>query len=790
MASTFIQPSFAGGEYSPSLYSRVDVARYSIGLRTCRNFIIHPQGGASNRSGFKYVGETKDSLDKKARIVRFVFNQSESYKLEFGEEYIRFYKGKTPIMDGAVPYEVETLYQEEDLPLLRFEGAADVIYITHPDYQTRILERYADDDWQLVDYESDDGPFMPINLDELATLRVSALTGDVTLSAAAAGEFRFSELHEGALFKLQHFVQGQTTSQAFGSTGASAAISCFTTWRVISHGTWTGKFRIEKSDDNGATWTQLRTFTAANDTNINTYGTEDIEVNTEPFLLRVNMYDYTSGTCNVNLSSDPFYQDGIVRIKEFLTDTTCTAAVLVPPASTVATIDWSEGSWSDFRGWPSVCKFHLDRLAFSNTYSEPMTTWLTQIGNYLSFFRHTTLLDSDGVSTPLPSRELNAVNGLVSLRKLVALTSASEWTIGPIPGQPFGPKSGIEQNVEGYRGSSGIEPEIIGNECVFVQRNGKVIRSLAYQFQDDGYVGSNLSVFAHHLFDNYDIVDMVYQQDPDSILWCLRSDGKLLGLTYMKEQEVIAWTWHDTEGEVESLCVVPEDGYDELWIIVKRENGRFIEYLTPRMRPDDDGNIWVKDQIFMDSAVSFAEGETVNAAHLAGQRVAILQDGEVLPQEDVQEDGSISITQSPGVVHVGLPYYSDLETLNIEVQTGAGTVQARRVKIGNVTFRVLNTAGGWIGPDENNIYEAFPALINEKLGAGAVYYDSAAVTYDDPNVTYDGKVIERRLYSGDLRLNLGAGYEEGGRVFYRQIDPLPVTIAAVIPEINVGSPAG
>lgn len=576
----------------------------------------------------------------------------------------------------------------------------------------------------------------------------------------------FYEEHVGSLWKLRHFVEGQHVTAAFGSATASTSIKCFTTWRIITHGTWTGTLKIEISTDNGTTWKNLRTYSSANDLNINTFGTEDIEVYTEPFLIRMNMSAYTSGACNADLSSDPFYQEGVIEITDYVSAQRLEGTVLSDFAAITGTIDWAEGSWSNHRGWPAVARFIEDRLAFSSTYSEPMTTWMTQTGNYYSFFRHSTLIPSDGITVNLPARQLNAINGLVALRKLVALTSSSEWTVGAVSGEVLGPTT-IRQEVQGYRGSSGIEPELIGNECIFCQANGMVIRNLSYQFSDDAFVGSDLNVLARHLFKNHSIVEMAYQQDPDSILWCLRDDGVLLGLTYMKEQEVIAWHWHDTEGTVESICCIPADGYDELWMIVNRANGRFVEYMAPRMVANVAGVVVLADQCFLDSAKKFLTGESITGlTHLEGEDVQIVEGGIPLGLETVIS-GSVSVTVATATTFVGLPYTPQIETLNVEAQTREGTMQSRKIKIGSVTLRVIDTRGGKVGPDEDNLHE----------------------TIDDA-IDAEGVTLPTSLYSGDIRVVLGGGYEDGGRVFYEQDQPLPVTITAFIPEVSPGGASG
>lgn len=425
---------------------------------------------------------------------------------------------------------------------MRFESSADVIYITHPDYQTRTLSRYGETDWRLELYAPQDGPFMQENVTD-STLIASATTGnEISLNSATA---LFATTHVGSFWKLRHYVEGQTDSQNYASTGNGTGITCFTTWRLITHGTWTGTLKVEKSVDAGVTWTNLRTFTGADDFNPNTSGTEDVDTNTVPFLVRTNMTVHSSGNCYADITADSFYQEGIFEFLTYNTAYACTGKVVETIADTTATKSWREGSWSDYRGWPKVARFYQDRLCFAATESEPMNIWMTQTGNYISYKVNSILLDSDAITTSLPSRQLNAINGLVAMNKLIALTSSSEWTIGSTGSSVLTPTS-IEQKIEGYRGSAGVNPVVVGNEAIYVQNAGKVVRNLGYDFGSDSFTGEELNILSKHLVDRWSILDMAYQQDPDSIVWLLRDDGKLLAMTYMREQKVVAWTINDT----------------------------------------------------------------------------------------------------------------------------------------------------------------------------------------------------------------------------------------------------
>ena len=875
-----IQTSFSSGELSPSLYSRVDLNRYNTGLRKCKNFIVHPHGGVSNRAGTKHVAETKDST-KKSRLVKHIFSETQAYQLEFGDEYVRFFRNHgqlgltiadtdawtTPtayvvgdfVDNGGLVYycivahtsgtfatdlaagkwvqqsiyEVPTPYAGADIFDLKFERSADVLYIFHKDYKTRTLSRYGDTDWRVAEYESEDGPFMSENISTALTMAVSAVTG-TAVDVTTVGSI-LDDDHVNALFKMVHYIPGQVATTAFTSTASSTEISCFTTWRLISHGTWTGKIRVEKSTDNGSTWTALRDFSSGDDFNINTYGTEDIEANPYPFLVRCTCYSYTSGTANVDLTTDNYFNTGIIKMLTVASATAGTAEVLTAVGTTAATVAWSEGAWSTYRGFPSVGAFNEDRLCFAATEDEPMNIWMTRTGNYESFGVSSTLLATDAINIKLLARQLNAVNNLISLGDLAAMSTGSEWKIGA--DRTTLTPSTVYARPQSYRGTSDVTPAIIGNQMIYVQANGTVVRNYSYDYSSDSYTGSDLRILSEHLFNNYNIVEMDYQQDPNSIVWIIRDDGIMLSLTYMEEQDVIAWSWHETEGDIESVSVIPQDGYDEVWMTVNRDGGIFVEYMEQRLTSTDpsdqyyvdcglqydnsitditgitaatppvvtttaDHGLSDGDLIDIEGVVGMTElngnrykvankaaktfelteedtGDDIVGAdytayvsgaevrkcystfsglsHLEGQTVAILGNGEVYPQQ-VVASGEITISRACSKISVGLPYTSDFETLNVEMPIKTGTLQGRPVKIANVTFRLLSSRGGWIGPNEDTLYEAFTP---ERLSLGTAPL----------------------LFSGDVREGLGAGYESGGRIFYRQVDPLPVTISAVIPEL-------
>ena len=230
---------------------------------------------------------------------------------------------------------------------------------------------------------------------------------------------------------------------------------------------------------------------------------------------------------------------------------------------------------------------------------------------------------------------------------------------------------------------------------------------------------------------------------------------------------------------IESICVIPSDNFDEMWMVVDRANGRMIERFELRDKYTNVAGVETllpETLVFTDSSITFANtsaGYISGLTHLASSVVEVLADGVVLATQLVSASGSINLSSAYDLIGVGLPYSSDLCTLNIEVPLPDGSIQGRKVKISNVTFRLINTGeGAWVGPDEDTLYNAFSTQ------------NLSSAVENDPAVGSGNA----RLFNCDLRIALGAGYEQGGQVFLRQKKPKPITIGALIPEVSIPNP--
>lgn len=569
-----------------------------------------------------------------------------------------------------------------------------------------------------------------------------------------------------------------TLSVAISTANVSQAIQCGQNWSVITTGTWTGKLRIEISTDGGANWNLVQALQGAS-SNFNTAG----QTGASQCLLRVSS-DFTqafSGTATVSLTSSSFNWVGIVKVTAVASATSATANVLNKSnqdktglSTATATWQWSEGSWSTFRGWPSCLTFFQERLFFASTKSEPATGWGTKNSSFTDFGVSSPIVDSDSVSFVIPSLKLNAIQSLVVMpTAMLALTSDSEWSIAPGSNGSVGPISGIVQNYQGSRGSSSLDPVVLGTELLMVQPMGTTVRNLIFQLAVNGFLGENVSLISQHLFTGFQINAWAYQQEPGSVVWAVRSDGLLLSLTYMREQEVQAWTWHDTQGTFESVAVIPNStlNINEVWFVVNRTiNGvqtRFIERMVPRDASTDPAQ-----QFFVDCGLTYSGAAATvisGLTHLAGANVSVLADGNVISGLTVSAQGTIALAIAASTVHVGLPYVSDVETLKIEAPDQRGTLQARRVTIPRVTMRFWNSRGGYIGtvrPSDDSTTGLDPILqrdVSDNLNAAI-----ALKTQDYGPLVPPG------------------GYSQDAHLIYRQVDPLPFALLAFIPQIVAG----
>jgi len=378
----FIQTSFNYGELSDRLTGRVDLSdKYKSGLEVCQNAIVKPYGAVAKRSGFKFIAEAKHA-DKECRLIEFEFNAEQTYILEFGHQYIRFYMDGGQIESGGSPYEISTTYTEDELFDIKFFGVSDILFITHVNHPPAKLTRSGHTSWSLS---------------------------------------------------------------------------------------------------------------------------------------------------NISFTSQP--------------------------------AEWVVG------GYPTCGTFHEERTVWAGVPSDPGKIWFSKTNDPYNMTMGANA--DDALSYDL---RVDPIKWIASSRRLVIGTASGEWWLAGDAGGAAIEPTIVQSKQDSSNGCYNLAPVNIGANHVFVQRPGKVLRSLGYNFESDGYKGIDLSVLAEHLTRQSAIKDMAYQQYPDSIIWMVLENGDLIGSTYSEEHKVIGWHKHPTRltDFYESVACIKGDTYDEVWISVKR----------------------------------------------------------------------------------------------------------------------------------------------------------------------------------------------------------------------------
>ena len=821
-------PSFNAGELSPRLTSRPDLDKYGSGCRLLQNFLIMPYGGVNRRPGTEWMGVTKYADRKARLIgfnfsvsTNYVLEFGHHY-IRFwrptglvrvpdpewtppepeepedpeepeepedpeeedpgegeegeegegegeggegeGEDDPEEPEGPEPEepeepeepQPPLIPLEIETPYTEAQLFELQFTQVNDVLFLVHPEHPVMTLSRYAEDDWRLEEARWDYPPFLDPNTTDV-TLTASATTGDlVTLTASEA---LFQPEHVGAYFELTHTREASSVELALTSSGESAAIRVVGRWDFTTSGTWGGTIEIQRSTDEGDTWQTIRSYTGAKNRNISTNGTEEEEA-----LMRLK-FTYTDHTGDpapkAHLEAYDALHSGVVRVVSVEDETTATVEVIKPLESTEPTKNWAEGAWSRVRGYPRTVCMHEQRMVYGGTRHKPQTLWASAIGDFYNFKLGSK--DDDAFAFTLASVETNAICWLVSQQALCIGTAGDEYILRSSSDGAITPTN-FQVMRQSHFGSK-YAPALLANDAaLFIQRQGRKIREFVYEFSKDGYVAADLTLLADHITEG-GVVQTAFQQQPDAILWCVTGKGILAGMTYERAQNVVGWHRHTTDGQFESVAsIYSADGADEVWVIVKRGNARFVERFDPHFREaleDEDKGAW----FYLDCATRFVSEtpmtEITGLERFEGRTVEVYADGAVEDPVTVT-NGKVALPRPCTNVLIGLPYTSQLTPMPLDPgPMGDGTAQSRKFRVNRLVLRVYKSLGGEV-------------QVSRDLWDPVVSRDMADRMDESP-----------QPFTGDREIYIAKGFEGLGNVSVRQTQPLPLTLLALIPKYEV-----
>ena len=805
------QFSFVGGELDPSLHGRADLQHYNYGLKTCKNFLVMRQGGVRNRPGMEFVKHISNGGD--GRFIPFIFNNAQTYMILMHEKRLSILKDRS--ITYTKKYQIERSYSEDEQ-----------LYIELTTNITSISGSYTDEYGKVMTLALENSNFILYN--------ESGKLEDVELDNLVLTEDKDKTTASGkTTLKVIKKITGEEFDQDIDHLeNADAA-----------------KIRLES-------------------TYITEYTTE--EVKEIDYVQSADILTIVSGNHRpAEIRRDSTEEDGEL-IAEWKYKT--------PNFTIFGDSEGSPGTSTEgFRAagyYPKSVEYFQQRLVFANIDKSPEAIFMSSSRSYYDF-NQAPLTESqtadDAVEFLISARRMNEIVGLLNVGRFIIFTTDSEWYLD---GSTAITPTNIKPVQSTYSGCSTIKPIPIGSSALYIQARGSQIRDLVYDFQSDNMDGVDLTVRSAHLFDHYQIVSWAYQQTPHSITWAVRSDGILIGLTYIRSSNTVAWHRHETEGKVLAVGCIPEKDEDVVYILVERvmdgKTRTYIETMAKMTYTVEDH----EHMNFTDSSISYngrneAEGP-LNIEEILNNDVSVKatmiyptpkdwwlnnmlrvtnddgthQDLKITAYVDrLQDDGTpekylicdkpvgefnyskvwkdwgIAVDQIHGLAHlnntpvsvfadryvlgsplnkhydlkfyvidgvlhtqdqnqpdvfhifkdkyymnisIGIPFTSDLETLDLDLANNPQVHKEGKL-VKELTIYIDKSRGIFLGAEEPK-KSVLENMVELKTRTVSKYKDKP------------------ELISGAYKANIKSIWNGNGRIFIRQVDPLPINIRSISPD--------
>jgi hypothetical protein len=537
MARVAVQlTNFTAGELSPRLDGRNDLSKYSSGCTKLENFIIYPHGAAARRSGTNFVAEVADS-DNKTRLMPFEFSTTQTYMLEFSNLKIRVFKDSSTVFEGN---KTITAITKANPAVVTSNGHGysngDEVKIRNVVGMTEVNEKrflVAGKTTNTFELTNKDGT--AINSTGYTTYGSGGIVNkvfEITTPYTTAQLFDIKFVQSADVMYLCHPSHPAATLSRTGDISWTLEDVVFTK----------GPFQ-----DANITTTTLtpssaaigsRTITASATTGINN----------------------GSGFLSTDVGRFIYFNSGYGKITAVGSTTSITVDVTIAFANTNAITAWQLGSFSNTTGFPSCVTFFEQRLVFAGTTNQPQTVFFSKSGDYENMDANIggTVADSDAIIYTIASNQVNAIRFMTATRTLVLGTAGGEFTVSGGGTDSAITPTNILIKKQSNHGAANIDSIAVGNVTLFLQRAKRKIRELAYNFDVDGYIAPDMTILSEHITET-GITQMAYQQEPNQIIWGVRTDGELIGLTYQREQEVLAWHRHIFGGRFGNATITVTD---------------------------------------------------------------------------------------------------------------------------------------------------------------------------------------------------------------------------------------
>ncbi len=758
--------TFAAGEWTPLLHGLANHPNYPNACRRCRNFIAMATGPATRRPGTRYVAEPKAVATPgplRPLLINFEFSTVQAYVLEATDSWFRFYKDRGRIESPpGTPVELASPYAESDLAALKWAQSADVLYLTLPSKQQRKLTRSSHTSWSIGLYDFLDGPYLAENT-TATTLTPGAATGNgVTLTASSAtginGGSGFLSTDVGRLIRIK---EGSAWGYAKIVTRSSSTVvtvdikktltntNAKTAWRLGAWSDTTGwpscvafyQQRLWFAN----TATQPSTFWGSVSGEFENFAPSD----TDGTVTDASGVTFTVSDSKVNAIRWMVATTALLigttgseySVAGSSTDGTITATnVQIKPQSTVGSADIMPVKAEGAALFVQRARRALYDAAYtyaSDSYDpRERSIW----GGHL--FRPQL---AQIVSQPQP---WHLIWGCCDDGSLLAGTYLPALDVVGWHSHPLGGTDAKVRSLAVIPGTTQDELWLAVDRTV----NGVTVHSIeymAYEFWPEDPWAKDYAIFT-----DCSLAYDGWNADPAKTL--MLSGGA-------------PWT----VGAAKTLVAAGHAPFSAA-DVGKRYRFRKAGLVDPAITVEITAYAGSSTEItveplndvpaaLQETAVDWwgaAAATIAGLDHLEGERVQVLTDGAVHPDQTVT-GGEISLGSPATVAQVGLGYSSRLETLDIEFGATDGTALGKRQRTHEVTAKLFGTLGGRIGYDESHL-EELPFRIGSDL-----------MGQSPP------------LFTGDKTITFPSDWNRRGRVLAAQDQPLPFTILAIAPRRTV-----
>lgn len=848
MSQNVIQTSFNAGELSPNLYAHVDLAKYHSGVALARNFFVDYRGGLSTRPGFAFSAQARVS-NKDVRLIPFQFSVVQTYMLEFGDQYIRVYIAGAPVLEASKVITGITLANPGIVNVAAHGYSnGDTVYflvagMTQLNQVTAIVTVVDANHFSLIDLFGT----------AIDTTNYSAFT-----SGTVARVFTLTTPYLAEdLFDLK-FVQSADTMTITHPDYVERNLT------RTGHAAWT-LFTITIGSTQVAPVATSATATAGGAvdykyviTAVNAAGDESVASNVLDCAGAVNImvtagsialvWAAATGAVYYNVYKAQPAVGGTVPAGVnfgFIGDTTGLGFVdsnIVPDFVTTPPLHTDPLASNN----PGTVAYFQQRRVYAGSTDFPETLWMSQPGSFNNFDVTNPVSDDNAITATLISNQVNNIKHMIAMPGgLICLTGGGAWQVsGGGNDAPITPRS-ITATPQAYNGCSDVPPIVINYDILYNQARGSVVRDLAYSFYTNIYTGTDISVLANHLLTGRVVTSWGYAEDPFKVIWATTSDGDLLSLTYLKEQEVYGWAHSDTAGLFKCVASVPEGTTSAVYAVVERTiNGqtvKYIERMAERRFPYGSEDAFCVDAgltntltypaatvrasaasgagvLFSTSAAVFAIGDvgkilrmgggiaTItgynNASQLIGTITRTITDVvpntspvEVAPVEAGDWSLTAQFTTFGGLQHLTgqtVKLLGDGNVFPDQVVSATGTVvfsqPVSKAVVGLGFQAQMQTLYLDVGEPtvqgKRKKISALTTRVHETRGLKMGSDFNHLTEFKMRNSQPMGQPIE--LETGDQRIIMDPTWNIYGQICLQQDYPLPASILGVIPEIVIG----